>query len=201
VSALVKVTRRSRQASGVSLSEPALSRFLIGGASDNDTPEALRDLRVTLTKALTLADKQRSSSQSTGDRHVIDSAAKARRLIDEDALAATEVIMDAANLFHPGELGRMDEILDEAFDRLGGDVILGSCQGNERDGRAGDLRSAAAVLDWNRYLVAPAPGEVHRSADHARFEEFADRESLRFLLNDWRSPDEGSRQTAFGAGS
>src|SRR5258706_104079 len=117
---------------------------------DNDTPEAWRDLRVTLTKALTTADKHEvilGIEPETGN--VIDSAAKARRLIDEMRSPRLKIIMDAANLFHPGELGRMDEILDEAFDRLGGEVILVHAKEMSPDGHAGDLPLGDGVLDWD----------------------------------------------------
>src|SRR5436305_12847000 len=47
--------------------------------------------------------------------NVVDSARKARRLLDEIGSPQLKVTMAPANLFHAGELPRMKEILDEAF--------------------------------------------------------------------------------------
>ena len=51
--------------------------------------------------------------------NVVDSAAKARQLLDEIGSPHLKVTMDAANLFHAGELPRMAEILESAFALLG----------------------------------------------------------------------------------
>ena len=46
---------------------------------------------------------------------VVDTAAKARALLDHFHSPYLKVVIDGANLFHTGELPRMREILDEAF--------------------------------------------------------------------------------------
>jgi len=51
--------------------------------------------------------------------NVVDSAQKARQLLDEIGSPFLKVTIDAANLFHAGELPRMKEILDEAFALVG----------------------------------------------------------------------------------
>src|SRR6185436_12202215 len=61
------------------------------------------------------------------------------------------IILDAANLFHSGEQARSDEILDEAFGLLGGDLALAHAKELAPD-HAGGLAPGAGVLDWNRYL-------------------------------------------------
>jgi len=120
---------------------------------DNDSPEAWRDLHVTLTKALTTADKYGVTlgvEPETGN--VINSARKARRLLDEMKSPRLKIVMDPANLFHPGDLSRMEEILDEAFDLLGGDIVLAHAKELGADGHASSLALGAGVLDWDRYL-------------------------------------------------
>jgi sugar phosphate isomerase/epimerase len=123
------------------------------GHSDNDSPEAWRDLHVTLTKALTTADKYGVTlgvEPETGN--VISSAGKARQLLDEMKSPRLKIIMDPANLFYPGDIPRMEEILDEAFDLLGGDVVLAHAKELGADGHASSLTLGAGVLDWDRYL-------------------------------------------------
>lgn len=58
-----------------------------------------------------------------------------------------KVVIDGANLFHQGELPRMHEILDEAFQLLGDDILLAHGKDLERDGDAG-----TGVLDYAHYL-------------------------------------------------
>lgn len=121
--------------------------------ADNDSPEAWRDLTVSMTKALTIADKHNITlgiEPETGN--VVSSARHARRLLDEMKSPRLKIIMDAANLFHPGDLPRMGEILDEAFDLLGGDIALAHAKELGADGHAGGLVLGTGVLDWDRYL-------------------------------------------------
>ena len=69
--------------------------------------------------------------------NVVDSARKARRLLDEIGSPHLKVTMDPANLFHAGELPRMKEILDEAFALVGKDIVLCSRQGSRPRRRSG----------------------------------------------------------------
>ena len=123
------------------------------GHPGNDSEQAWRDLHVTLTKALTIADKHGlilGIEPETGN--VISSARHARRLLDEMKSPRLKVVMDAANLFHPGDLPRMDRVLDEAFDLLGGDLVLAHAKELSADGPPGNLAPGDGVLDWDRYL-------------------------------------------------
>ena len=61
--------------------------------------------------------------------NVVDSAQKARRLLDEVRSKHLQVVIDGANLFHAGQLPRMREVLDEAFDSARGFDSAGSRQG------------------------------------------------------------------------
>jgi sugar phosphate isomerase/epimerase len=64
-----------------------------------------------------------------------------------------KIIMDAANLFHEGELPRQREILDEAFDLLGKDVVLAHAKDLKHDGAAGHDAAGTGVLDYDHYLA------------------------------------------------
>jgi len=120
---------------------------------DNDSPEAWRDLTVSMTKALTIADKHNITlGIETETGNVVSAARHARRLLDEMKSPRLKVVMDAANLFHPGDLPRMNEILDEAFDLLGGDIELAHAKELGPDGHAGGLSLGTGALDWDRYL-------------------------------------------------
>lgn len=119
----------------------------------NDSPEAWHDLLVTMTKALTLADKHDvllGVEPEVGN--VVSSARHARRLLDELRSPRLKIVLDPANLFRPGDLSRMDEILDEAFDLLGPDIAMAHAKELTADGQVGSVVLGAGVLDWKRYL-------------------------------------------------
>jgi sugar phosphate isomerase/epimerase len=84
--------------------------------------------------------------------NVVDTARKARQLLDELGSPYVKVVMDGANLFHTGELPAMQAILDEAFALLGGDIALAHAKDLSRDGAAGHKAAGQGVLDYPRYL-------------------------------------------------
>jgi sugar phosphate isomerase/epimerase len=123
------------------------------GHADNGSTEAWRDLRVSLTKALTIANKHDLTLGIEPETsNVVDSADKARRLLDEMKSPRLKIIMDPANLFHPGELPRQREILRSAFDLLGGDLVLAHAKELSPDGHPAGLALGVGVLDWDLYL-------------------------------------------------
>ncbi len=84
--------------------------------------------------------------------NVVDSAAKARRLLDELGSPVVKIVMDPANLFHAGQLGRMREVMDEAFAHLGKDIAVAHAKDLSHDGDAGHEPAGKGVLDYDYYL-------------------------------------------------
>jgi len=124
------------------------------GHADNGSTEAWRDLRVSLTKALTIANKHDLTLGIEPEAsNVVDSANKARRLLGEMKSPRLKIIMDPANLFHPGDLPRQREILEGAFDVLGGDLVLAHAKELAANGHPAGLAIGAGVLDWDLYLA------------------------------------------------
>ena len=119
----------------------------------NDAPPAWSDLVATLKAALALAERYDVTLAIEPEvSNVVDSAAKARRLLDEMGSPRLKIIMDGANLFHGGELARMDEILAEAFELLGLDIVLAHAKDLDRDGEAGQIAAGRGLLDYDCYL-------------------------------------------------
>ena len=84
--------------------------------------------------------------------NVINSAKKARQLLDRLRSPRLKIVMDPANLFRTGDGARMAEILKEAFGLLGPDIALAHAK-DFRDGPP--LNTVAAgrgMLDWPRCL-------------------------------------------------
>jgi sugar phosphate isomerase/epimerase len=92
---------------------------------DNDTPEAWRDLLNTLEILIEQADAADVSLGIEPEMaNVINSAAKARKLLDEIKSPCLRIILDGANLLTHATLSRQREILSEAFDLLRPDIIM-----------------------------------------------------------------------------
>jgi sugar phosphate isomerase/epimerase len=120
----------------------------------NDAPDAWADLVDSVSKALEIAEEHDLTMGIEPEvSNVVDSAAKARRLLDQMACPRLKIIIDGANLFHAGELPRMREILDEAFALLGRDIVLAHAKDLNRDGQAGNIPAGSGVLDYDHYLA------------------------------------------------
>src|SRR5262249_18376983 len=121
---------------------------------DNDTPEAWHDLLLSMREAVRMAEDAGVTLAFEPEvANVVDSAQKGRRLLDEVASPRLKVVMDAANLFHAGELARMHAVLDEAFALLGPEIVLAHAKDLSRDGEAGHEAAGTGVLDYDYYLA------------------------------------------------
>jgi sugar phosphate isomerase/epimerase len=121
--------------------------------SDNDSPEAWRDMAACVREATEIARQTRVVLVFEPEvNNVVDSAQKARRLLDEIASPHLKVTIDPANLFHTGQLSRMRDILDEAFALVGKDIVLAHAKDLDHDGDAGHLAAGQGKLDYDRYL-------------------------------------------------
>jgi sugar phosphate isomerase/epimerase len=92
-----------------------------------------------------------------------------------------KIIMDAANLFLPSDLPRMNEILDEAFDLLGEDIVLAHAKELGPDGQAGGLALGTGALDWDRYLSLLRSAKFDSPLIMHGFEEREVSASVKFL--------------------
>jgi sugar phosphate isomerase/epimerase len=120
---------------------------------DNDTPEAWADLLACLGPALEMAEQHNVTLAFEPEvANVIDTAAKGRRLLDEVRSPRLKVVLDAANLFRAGDLARMPAVLQDAFDQLGGEIVIAHAKDLAHDGEAGHQAAGTGVLDYDRYL-------------------------------------------------
>ncbi len=120
---------------------------------DNGSPESWRDMAACIREATEIARQANVVLAFEPEMsNVVDSARKARRLLDEIGSPHLKVTIDPANLFHAGELPRMKEILDEAFALVGKDIVLAHAKDLDHDGEAGHKAAGHGVLDYDRYL-------------------------------------------------
>jgi sugar phosphate isomerase/epimerase len=120
---------------------------------DNGGQAAWRDLASTMGDAARIGEARGVTMAFEPEvNNVVDSAHRARRLLDEIDSPKLKVVIDPANLFHAGELPRMGDILDEAFELLGHDIALAHAKDLDHDGDAGHLPAGHGLLDYRRYL-------------------------------------------------
>jgi sugar phosphate isomerase/epimerase len=120
---------------------------------DNDLPEAWTDLVATMRQAVQIAEEFGVTLALEPEvANVIDSARKARRLLDEIGSPSLKITMDGANIYHLGELARQHEMLNEAFALLGPDIALAHAKDIDHDGEAGHLAACKGLLDYAHYL-------------------------------------------------
>jgi sugar phosphate isomerase/epimerase len=121
---------------------------------DNALPASWRDMAACVRAAADIARQAGVVLAFEPEvNNVVDSAQKARRLLDEIGSPSLKVTFDAANLFHTGELPRMNEILDEAVALLAGDIVLAHAKDLDHDGDAGHLPAGHGKLDYDRYVA------------------------------------------------
>ena len=122
---------------------------------DNVRPEAWRDLLATMQEALETAEEHGVTLAFEPEtNNVVDSAEKGRRLLDEMGSPRLKVVMDAANLFDATDptrrLSRSEEILEEAFELLGGDLLLAHAKDVNRSGEV--VAVGKGELDFDLYI-------------------------------------------------
>lgn len=121
---------------------------------DNDSPATWRDMVACVREAVEIARQANVVLAFEPEvNNVVDSARKARRLLDEIGSPHLKVTIDPANIFHAGELPRMREILDEAFALVSKDIVLAHAKDLDHDGDAGHLAAGQGKLDYDRYLA------------------------------------------------
>ena len=128
--------------------------WLWGGHPDNSTPAAWAEMVTAMEEAVAIAEAQGATLVFEPEvNNVVDSAQKARRLLDEIQSKHLQVVIDGANLFHAGQLPRMREVLDEAFDLLGDSIRLAHAKDLEQDGDVGHQAAGTGLLDYDHYLA------------------------------------------------
>jgi sugar phosphate isomerase/epimerase len=120
---------------------------------ENSSPIAWRDLLAGMEEAIGIADRHGvllGVEPEIGN--IVSSTRRARQLLDELHSSRVKIILDAANLFHPGESHRMRDIMDEAFQLLGTDIVMVHAKELTPDGAAGHAAPGKGILDWDHYF-------------------------------------------------
>jgi sugar phosphate isomerase/epimerase len=120
----------------------------------NDSPDAWTDMVATIRAAVDVATPHGVTLAFEPEvNNVVDSAKKARKLLDEIDSPLLKVTMDGSNLFHAGEFARMDEILDESFALVGKDIVMAHAKDVSHDGDAGHEPAGHGKLHYSHYVA------------------------------------------------
>ncbi len=122
------------------------------GHPDNARPEAWRDLLASVERALTLAE---AADVDLGVEpelaNVINSAAAARRLINEMKSPRLKIVFDAANLFEVVSDDQRRKIVADGIALLADRIALAHAKDRNADGSF--ATAGQGVLDYPHYLA------------------------------------------------
>lgn len=118
---------------------------------DNDTPEAWRDLLEAMEIAIGIADCHNVDLGIEPElANVVNSAQKARRLIDELGSRRLKIVFDPANLFEVASLEDQRRIVSEGVDLLADRIVMGHAK--DRTAEGGFITAGKGILDYPHYL-------------------------------------------------
>ena len=120
----------------------------------NAGEEARNDLLRTTERILRFAeDTGTVLGVETEVTNVINTAEAARWYLDSFRSDRLKIIMDGANLLTEDNIGRMDEVFEEAFDLLGNDIVLAHAK-DFKEQAVGELTAAGeGVVHWSVYFA------------------------------------------------
>ncbi len=121
------------------------------GHPDNASPSAWRDLVGEMAKACTLAER---SGVILGIEpelaNVVDSAPRARTLIDTLQSPNLAVVLDPANLFEVAPLETQRDMISSAVDLLADRIVMAHAK--DRDPTGGFVTAGQGVVDFPHFL-------------------------------------------------
>jgi len=119
---------------------------------DNGSSLAWRDMRAEMEKAVTVAMRHDIRLGIEPElANIVDSARKARQLLDEIGGDRLVIVLDPANLFETAELSAQHRIVDEAIDLLGPDIVMGHAKDRTPDGAF--ATAGKGVLAYRHYIA------------------------------------------------
>jgi sugar phosphate isomerase/epimerase len=118
---------------------------------DNDRPDAWADLLDSMETALQIAERHDIELGIEPElANVVNSAEKARRLIDEFGSRRVRIVFDPANLFEVASLAEQRDIVSRAIDLLADRIVMGHAK--DRDASGAFATAGKGVLDYPHYL-------------------------------------------------
>ncbi|MDO4632602.1 MAG: sugar phosphate isomerase/epimerase [Eubacteriales bacterium] len=119
----------------------------------NLTDAAWSDLLRTTEAILRIAEKEGVVlAFETEPSNIINTPERARKYLDEFQCPQLKVIMDAANLFRPGEMRDIHEEIDKAFALLSEEIVTAHAKDYRYDGKLSFCGAGRGEIDWPYYM-------------------------------------------------
>ncbi|HTV54845.1 MAG TPA: sugar phosphate isomerase/epimerase [Terriglobia bacterium] len=117
----------------------------------NRAPEAWADLLASMETLVAVANRHDIDLGIEPElANVINSAEKARRLIDEIGSRRLKIVLDPANLFESAGIDDQRRIVSNAIDLLAGHIVMVHAKDRREDG--GFTTAGKGVLDYPHFL-------------------------------------------------
>jgi sugar phosphate isomerase/epimerase len=117
----------------------------------NDAPEAWRDLLTGMERAIAAAEVHDIELGIEPERaNVVDSALRARRLLDDMQSPRLRIVLDPANLVEAEPAEEKRRIVAEAIDLLADRIVMAHAKDRAADG--GFTPAGNGVLDYRHYV-------------------------------------------------
>lgn len=118
---------------------------------DNHTPEAWRDLQAAMETAVGIADRHDVELGIEPElANVVNSAKKARRLLDEIGSPRLKIVLDPANLFETASIANQRDTVSAAVDLLADRIVMGHAK--DRTATGAFTAAGTGILDYPHYL-------------------------------------------------
>lgn len=118
---------------------------------DNHSAEAWRDLLVSMERAVLIAERHDVFLGIEPElANVVDTAAKARRLIDELSSDRLRIVLDPANLFEIETVTVRARLVDDAIGLLGDRVVMAHAKDRDEQGRF--VAAGQGVIDFGHFV-------------------------------------------------
>ena len=122
---------------------------------ENATEAAWRDMAETVAAAVRIAEKHNIVlAVETEAANIIDTPEKVRRLMDSIGSPNLKMIMDCANLFHPGEAKRENvrPVMRHAFELFGRDVVIAHGKDIRESGSIDFCGTGEGIVDYDLFV-------------------------------------------------
>jgi len=121
---------------------------------DNSNKSAWNDLLETMKYALEIAELHKVILAFEPEpANVVGDAKKGKKLLDEMQSDHLKVVMDAANLFQPGNVHCMRETMEEAFDLLSNDIVIAHAKDiRVKNNELEVVAAGKGIVDYDIYL-------------------------------------------------
>ncbi|HEY5741516.1 MAG TPA: sugar phosphate isomerase/epimerase [Terrimicrobiaceae bacterium] len=116
---------------------------------ENDSKEAWDDLVQTMESALVAAERNNLKlAFEPESENIVNSATRARKLLNELRNPRLQIVIDPANLISPG--CNQKEVIDEAFALLGDSIVIAHAK--DRNSNFQACAAGKGILDFEYYL-------------------------------------------------